>query len=80
MAQLAPDLVEALEPVMAKHWVPKNEYVEISRGVGLDYQERIILRSDVQPMIMLGWRITRLTKVSKSMMYTKWKNAIIAME
>lgn len=66
--------------LLPKHWVPKNEYVEISRGDGIDYQERIILRSAAKDMIAAGWRITRLTKVSKSMMHAKWKNAIIAME
>ena len=76
------DLLASMEPpkLLPKHWVPQNEYVEVCRGVGLDYQEKIILKHDVRAEIMAGWSITRLSKVSKSMMHSKWKNAIIAME
>lgn len=82
MVNYLKEMIEGVEipDLLPKHWVPKNEYVEISRGTGIDCQERIILRSDVKSMIKLGWQVTRLTKVSKSMMHAKWKNAIIAME
>lgn len=65
---------------LPKHWEPSKEYVEISRGIGIDYQERIVPKYDVKSWIHAGWSITRLSKISPAMVKTKWINAIIAME
>ncbi|ADG59952.1 hypothetical protein Acj9p052 [Acinetobacter phage Acj9] len=66
--------------LLPKHWVPKGSYLEISKGVDKEYTERIIRREDLKLYISDGWRITRLTKISMSMIHSKWKHAIVAME
>ena len=75
-------LINAAEPpeLLPKHWEPSKEYVEISRGIGIDYQERVVPKHDAKSWIHAGWSITRLSKISPSMVKTKWINAIIAME
>lgn len=76
------DMVDqsSLPPILPKAWTPKHEYVEISRGIGIDYQERVVPKHDVKSWIHAGWSITRLSKISPTMVNTKWINAIIAME
>lgn len=75
-------LINATEPpeLLPKHWEPSKEYVEISRGIGIDYQERVVPKHDVKSWIHAGWSITRLSKISPAMVKSKWINAIIAME
>ena len=75
-------LINTTEPpeLLPKHWEPSKEYVEISRGIGIEYQERVVLKHDVEYWIHAGWSITRLSKISPAMVKPKWINAIIAME
>lgn len=58
----------------------KYKYVELSRGNGLRYEERIAKESDVRSLIKQGWRITRLSKVCYREVLSKWSHAIAAME
>ncbi|QQO96245.1 hypothetical protein CPT_Minot_042 [Acinetobacter phage Minot] len=69
-----------IPPLPPKHWVPKGEYVEMTSGQDHTYIEKIVPKSEMKSHITAGWRITRLTKVSKGLVYKKWHNAIIAME
>lgn len=69
-----------LPPLLPKHWQPKNRYVEMSRGKGSNYEEMIVKEEHVKLSIATGWRITRLSKLSQSMVRSKWIHAIIAME
>ncbi|UQS94122.1 hypothetical protein ABNavy71_045 [Acinetobacter phage AB-Navy71] len=66
--------------LLPKHWEPKGEYLEVSCGKDHTYMEKIIPRSELKSHISSGWRITRLTKVSRGLVYKKWSNAIQAME
>lgn len=50
------------------------------KGIGIDYTEKIVQEHNVKTEIMYGWSISRLSKVSPSMIYKKWKHAIDAME
>lgn len=47
------DMVDqsSLPPILPKAWTPKHEYVEISRGIGIDYQERVVPKHDVKSWI-----------------------------
>lgn len=69
-----------ISELLPKQWIPKNEYVEMYKGLGIDYKECIVLKTEMNDMIRAGWSITRLSKISMSMVYSKWRNAIIAME
>ena len=67
-------------PILPKAWKPKSEYVEVGKGEGLEYSEQVILKSDAKEWISKGWTITRLSKLSPSMVHGKWAYAIAAME
>lgn len=69
-----------LPPLLPKHWQPKHRYIEMSRGAGGNYEEMIVKEEHVKLSIATGWRITRLSKLSQSMVNSKWVRAIIAME
>lgn len=58
----------------------KSEYVEMWKGSGLNYSERIVPEHEVRALIRAGWSISRLTKLSPEKLLVKWKNAIDAME
>lgn len=58
----------------------KDKYVEMWRGIGLNYSERIVPEHEVKSLIKAGWSITRLSKVAPDKLLVKWKNAIEAME
>lgn len=83
---MAPNLIkdywDSLEhkPLLPKHLQFKHEYVEISRGIDENYEEKVIRKDDVREYIKNGWSITRLSKVSQGMIKQKWVHAIIAME
>ena len=66
--------------LLPKNWKPKGEYTEMCRGIGIEYEEKIVRKCDVATEIMAGWSISRLSKVSQSKIVQKWKNTIIAME
>lgn len=66
--------------LLPKHWEPKGEYVEVFSGKDHTYIEKLIKKSEVKSHINNGWRITRLSKVSPSMVYKKWSNVIIGLE
>ncbi|UNI74482.1 hypothetical protein ABNavy4_044 [Acinetobacter phage AB-Navy4] len=66
--------------LLPKHWEPKREYVEIFKGTDVSYTEMIVLKSDVKDYIHQGWRISRLSKISRALVYKKWVHAIIAIE
>lgn len=34
---------------------PKGEYVEMCRGIGIDYEEKIVRKCDVRDEIVAGW-------------------------
>lgn len=68
------------ESLLPKAWAPKRRYVEVSKGVGLDYQEMVVPYDDVRPFIKDGWSITRLSKLSDNYVIVKWMNTIIALE
>ncbi|UJH94836.1 hypothetical protein PhaR5_101 [Acinetobacter phage PhaR5] len=66
--------------LLPKFWEPKREYVEIFKGTDDSYTEMIVLKSDVKDYIHQGWRISRLSKISRALVYKKWVHAIIAIE
>ncbi|QHJ73982.1 hypothetical protein Lazarus_046 [Acinetobacter phage vB_AbaM_Lazarus] len=66
--------------LLPKFWEPKHEYVEIFKGTDDSYTEMIVLKSDVKDYIHQGWRISRLSKISRALVYKKWVHAIIAIE
>lgn len=74
------DLNHITPILLPKAWEPSKEYLEISRGIGIGYEERVVPKYDVQSWIHAGWSITRLSKLSQTYVNTKWMNAIIAME
>lgn len=67
-------------PLRPKHFVPKGEYVEMTRGIGIDYTECIVPKHEVQAEIAAGWSISRLSKLSPSLVNAKWANSIIMLE
>lgn len=69
-----------ISELLPKHWEPKGEYLEVSCGKDHTYIEKIIPRLQLKSHISNGWRITRLTKVSRGLVYKKWASAIRAME
>ncbi|AFL47579.1 hypothetical protein ZZ1p0047 [Acinetobacter phage ZZ1] len=74
------DNIEVYPTLLPKHWEPKHEYVELCKGLGFNYMERVVRKSDARKHIRDGWRETKLSKLSHSLMCKKWVNAIIAME
>lgn len=66
--------------LLPKAFTPKHRYVEICRGIGIEYTERVVPEHQVKTEIMNGWSITRLSKLSTEYVHAKWINAIIAME
>lgn len=66
--------------LLPKNWKPKGEYTEMCRGIGIEYEEKIVRKCDVATEIMAGWSISRLSKLSPSMVHGKWAYAIDAMD
>ncbi len=60
--------------------VKQHEYVELYRGIGIDYEETIVNRKDLAAELMSGWSITRLSKVAPKDVYKKWKATIDYLE
>lgn len=58
--------------LLPKHFTPKHNWVEMEKGE----EERIVLKENVKSMINHGWRITRLSKISNSMVVAKHAHTI----
>ncbi len=63
--------------LLPKHWKPKKEYTEISRGIGISYEERIVEKHNALSYEMSGWNINNSIQ---ECLWLKWQNVIIAME
>lgn len=73
------EMVSQLEipELLPKHYAPKKKYTEISRGIGIGYEERIVESHEASVYVHAGWDINNSVQ---AYLWLKWKNAIIAME